>query len=84
MSDPTLTRFSLDMGYTASDGYSMKVGYASGKQATPEAAILDALDELTRIAALFGYGDQAAARSAAAIKRVADWRASRTTAQGAK
>lgn len=85
MSDPKLTRSSVEIRYTADDGYSTVSGYRTGKGAPvagdatkPEGAILAGLEELARIAALFGYEAEARKTVDEAFSRVAEWRAQRT------
>lgn len=81
MSDPTLKRSSVTINYTASDGHRVEVNYSNrgrmGCNPPPEGPLLDAIGELARIAALFGYADQAAQRVVAAKERVDEWRIAR-------
>lgn len=79
MSDPTLTRSFVDIRYSSSDGYHMSVGFAGGATAPVDAgeALLSAIDELARIASLFGLETEVKQRTDAACKRVAEWRAER-------
>jgi hypothetical protein len=78
-SDPTLKRSSVTINYTASDGYSMQVNYSNigrmGSKPPPEMPLLEAIEELARLCALFGFGDAAAAGVAEAMGRVEAWRA---------
>lgn len=82
MSDPTLKRSSVTINYTASDGYRSAVNYSNrgqmGRQPPPELPLLDAIEELSRLCALFGFGDQAAQRVADARERVDAWRTARS------
>jgi hypothetical protein len=77
MSDPTLKRTSVTIKYTASDGYSQDVGYSSARASSPEAVLIEALEELARLTALFGFEDRALAAFNAARQRVFEWRATR-------
>ena len=80
MTDPTLKRTSVQINYTASDGYRSTVGYNNAPRGehfvtpAPEAVFLDALEELARLTALFGFADEALTRFTAARERVAAWR----------
>jgi hypothetical protein len=83
MADPKLKRTSVVLKYTASDGYRMEFGAkagtgskhrVTGEEVPPEHALLDAMEELSRVLALFGFGEQAKAKFDAAQKAVADWR----------
>lgn len=74
MNDPTLKRTSVQINYTASDGYRAEVGYSSARNGTPEAVFIEAIDELSRLAHAFGFGDQARAAFDDAAKRVGEWR----------
>jgi hypothetical protein len=82
MSYPTLVKTKVVFSYTASDGYRMEFGAKAGKgskdvhgnEVAPELAYLDALEELARLTALFGFEDQAKERFDAAQARVAAWK----------
>lgn len=74
MADPTLKRTSVQINYTASDGYRAEVGYSSAKASTPEAVFIEAMDELSRLCHLFGFGDRARAAFDDAAARVAEYR----------
>lgn len=73
MSDPTLTRSFVDIRYSSSDGYHMSVGFSGGATAPvpPGEALLSAIDELARIASLFGLEAEVKQRTDAACKRSA-------------
>ena len=79
--DPTLTRSSVTINYTANDGYRSAVNYSNrgmmGRKPPPEAPLLDAIEELSRLCALFGFGEQATRRVMEARTRVDAWRAER-------
>ena len=84
MADPKLERTSVEIRYTADDGYSSVCGYRTGKGAPvhgdatrPEGALLSALEELARITALFGFEAEARKTVDEAFARVAEWRAQR-------
>lgn len=80
MADPKLERSSVQINYTADDGYSSRCGYASGKGSPgtePQTALLGGLEELARIAALFGFEAEARKAVDDALTRVAEWRAQR-------
>lgn len=79
MSDPTLTRSFVDIRYSSSDGYHMSVGFSGGATAPvpPGEALLSAIDELARIASLFGLEADVKQRVADSCQRVAEWRAAR-------
>ena len=84
MADPKLERSSVEIKYTADDGYSSVCGYRTGKGAPvqgdatkPEGALLAGLEELARITALFGFEAEARKTVDEAFARVAEWRAQR-------
>ncbi len=84
MADPKLERSSVQINYTADDGYKSQCGYRSGKGAPvygdatkPEGALLAGLEELARLAALFGFESEARKAVEGAFARVAEWRAQR-------
>lgn len=79
--DPTLKRSSVTINYTASDGYRSTVNFSNrgrmGLQPPPHGPLLDAIEELSRLCSLFGFGDEAAQRVADARSRVDAWRTAR-------
>lgn len=86
MADPTLKRTSVQINYTASDGYRSECGYKAGagsislktgEPIPPEGALLEALEELARLTALFGFEAEALERFNAARARVFEWRKTR-------
>lgn len=79
MSDPTLTKARVDISYSSSDGYQMQAIFSGSDSAllTSDETILGAIDELARIASLFGLEAEVNQRTDAACKRVAEWRAER-------
>lgn len=88
MSDPTLKRSSVTISYAASDGYKMEVNYSTrgrmGLFPPPELPLMEAIEELGRLAELFGFGDGAAERFNDARQRVRQWRAGTPAAQAEK
>lgn len=77
--DPTLEKFTCQIGYTASDKYRMSMDFKSGiktapKPATPMQTIQEAAREFARIAALFGHQKEFQAATDEAFKAVAEWR----------
>lgn len=80
MADPTLKSTSVQIKYTASDGYRSEVGFGSNRSATPQAALIGSIEELARVLALFGFEAEARAAVDASFARVAEWRANREAA----
>lgn len=83
MSDPTLKTTSALIRYTASDGYRAEItckNVPGLPQLPPEQHLLNALEELARITALFGFEDKAAEVFVAARARVAEWKIARDDA----
>lgn len=75
MADPKLTSAQVRLIYRADDGYRNETGWSSFNGAgTPQSVLLEALEELARITALFGLEVEAAQRFHDARVRVADWR----------
>jgi hypothetical protein len=81
MTDPTLKRSSVAINYTSSDGYRKSVTLSNrgrmGMSPPPQAPLLEAIEELSRLCALFGFGEEAAKRVAEARARVDAWRSQR-------
>lgn len=86
MSDPTLKKTSVQIGYTSSDKYRMvwtaKAGTGSknaktGEEVPPQHALIAGLEELARLTALFGFENEAFEAFNGARDRVAEWRRSR-------
>lgn len=76
--DPKLVRSSVLIKYRADDGYASEHQVNSHLTGVaPHIPLLDALEELARLTALFDFEDEALARFNAARKRVADWKAAR-------
>lgn len=80
MGDPVLKKTRVTVAYTASDGYRFEFGVKSGDgtDAPAQNALLEAIDELARLLALFGFKEQAKARVDEAFERVAKFRAGAT------
>lgn len=71
---PTLKSVTGAVGYISSDGYSSKVTYGSRFTKTePKDALMSIIYEATRVASLFGYGDEAVAEAEQAKKAVSDY-----------
>lgn len=76
--DPKLVRSSVTIKYHADDGYASEQKLSSNLPGVePHIPLLDALEELARLTALFGYGREALERFNAARNRVAYWMAAR-------
>lgn len=76
--DPKLVRSSVTISYRADDGYASQHQVNSHLTGVaPHEPLLEALEELARLTALFGFETEALERFNAARKRVADWRATR-------
>ncbi len=78
MTDPTIKRCAVLFTYTGSDGYRAETRWSSRMCPAnqPQVALLDAIEELARITALFGFAEEAKKRVADAQARVAEWRKS--------
>lgn len=74
--NPTLVSTSVTVRYRADDGYNAETTFRAKKAAgvAPEAGLLDALEELARLTALFGFEDKALEAFNGARQRVFDWR----------
>lgn len=75
--DPTLKTASVTIKYTSSDSYSIETQFSGGgkRPISAEDTLLAAIDELARLAALFGLQEKANQMMDEAIQRVADWKA---------
>ena len=77
MADPKLKTSSITLRYSADDGYRTETTYTvnghNGK-VPPELPMLEAFEELARLTALFGFGEEAKKRFDGAVERVAEWR----------
>lgn len=62
MADPTLKTTRVLISYTASDGYRSEMSLSSARAPTPQAVYIEAVEELSRLCALFGF--EAEARNA--------------------
>ena len=83
---PVLRRTSVVIKYTSSDGYRAEYGCKGGRGTThsttgaevdPKDALIEAADELARIAAVFGFADEVREAVESAITRVKDWKGQR-------
>lgn len=91
MDDPKLVRSRVVISYRADDDFRSEEAYASGKgvplfggvASEPQAALLQGLQELARLTALFGFEDEALKAFNEARARVADWKAKRPKARAA-
>lgn len=81
MSDPLLTTSSVTIRYSANDGYSgeqtFKIYPVDIGNIPPEQPMVDALEELARLTALFGFEDKALEAFNGARQRVANWKKGR-------
>ena len=77
MADPTLKSTSVQIMYSADDGYRSEVGFGSNRAATPQGALIGGIEELARVLALFGFEAEAKAAVDGAFQRVSQWRATR-------
>ncbi len=66
---------SVKFSFTSSDGYSKSDTFSVKYGALPRSVLIEAVDEIARIAALYEFGDEVVAAAQDACKRVADWRA---------
>lgn len=86
MADPMLTKTSVTVRYTSNDGYSsdqtFKIYPIDHNRLPPEQPLIDAVEELARLTALFGFEDKALAAFNEARKRVFDWREGRKVGAG--
>ncbi len=82
MEDPKLKLSRVFISYSASDGYRKESTYSSSqmnveKELKPVQPLLSAIEELARLTALFGYGDEALQAFNDARERVANDKAKR-------
>lgn len=75
MPDPTISRSSVVIKYGSSDGFSSTQSIKNNKD-TPHKALMTALDEISRLTALFGFEVEAETVFYAARSRVAEWKKS--------
>ena len=80
MADPKLAKTRCLISYSGDDGYHSSVEYASRGETPPKDVFLEALQELARLTALFGFEDEAQQRFDEARKAVFDWREERSAA----
>lgn len=84
MAEPKLKSSSVTLRYSADDGFRTATTYtANGHhgKVPPEIPMLEALEELARLTALFGFGDEAKKRFDGAVARVAEWRNTQASTQ---
>lgn len=88
MSDPKLRRTTVVVRYAANDGFcselKMKGGIGTkqaltGKPVPPEQALIEGLEELARLTALFGFEAEALEAFNGARQRVAEWKSRRSS-----
>ena len=68
-----LRRSRVVVTYSAADGYSSNASYKCAKE-TPQQGMLNGLEELARLTALFGFEDEAEKVFTDARQRVAEWK----------
>jgi hypothetical protein len=76
----TLVSASVAFSFRSSDGYGAKDVFSTVNGAEAKAVLIEAVDEIARIAALYEFGDEIVAAAQDACKRVAEWRAKATPA----
>lgn len=80
MSDPKIAACSVAVRYRA-DGYNSSVefhvDYRRTKEIPPERPFIDAIEELARLTALFGFDEEALKAFNDARERVFEWRKNR-------
>lgn len=90
--DPKLTRTSVQIKYSSSDGFRFEYGAkagtgtkhrVTGEEVPSQHALLEALGELARLTALFGFEAEALKEFNGARQRVAEWREKRNQSTGA-
>lgn len=74
MADPTLKTTRVLISYTASDGYRSEMSLSSARATTPQAVYIEAVEELSRLCALFGFEAEARQAFEGAAARVAQHR----------
>ena len=73
MGDPTLTKVTVQISLRASDGLGVQTGFDTKRGASPRDVLIDAIYELSRLAALYERaGDAAVAAARDASRNVAD------------
>lgn len=81
MADPKLVRSRVVIAYKCDDGYQMETSFRNG-EGLPASALLDSLEELARLTALFGFEAEAKQVFDEARGRVAELKASREDVSG--
>lgn len=81
MSDPKIAECSVAVRYRADDGYNSSVEFRVDcrrtKEIPPERPFIDAIEELARLTALFGFDEEALKAFNEARERVFEWRKNR-------
>lgn len=82
MADPKLTAASVTVCYTSDDGRRSEALYKNTTKQKPEAALLEGLEEVARLLALFGFETEAVRAFNGALQRVHDWKVAREKEKG--
>ena len=81
MSDPKIAECSAAVRYKADDGYysvvEFQVDHRRTKEIPPERPFINAIEELARLTALFGFEEEALKVFNEARERVFEWRKNR-------
>ncbi|MES2942954.1 MAG: hypothetical protein V4772_08825 [Pseudomonadota bacterium] len=79
MNDPTITKTEVTIHYESDDGYHSTSVHDSALNPSlaPHLPLLQGIEELARLCALFGMEDEAKKLVNDAFARLADWRAAR-------
>lgn len=72
MNEPKLKRTTVEISFSCRDGYSKRTKFLS--RAKPEQGMLGAIRELSRMAHLYGFGDEALATFNEARDAVAEFK----------
>lgn len=75
--EPTMKSCLIQINFTASDGYSSKAGYSSKRIGSVRQTMATAVDEIARLAELFGFGEDIEAAVKDARIRVKQWKGER-------
>lgn len=71
---PQLKAASIKFSFKSSTGYSTSENWGPGNNGTAPQVLIAAVDEIARIAALYGFGAEVVAAAQDACRRVAVWR----------
>ena len=77
MADPKLTAVSVIVRYVSDDGHRSEATYRNTTKQKPEDALVEGVQEVARLLALFGFEAEAKAAFEGALQRVADWKVAR-------